>query len=193
MCVDLQEAQKFVEQLDYDYSVAAADAAATPPRPAADLLWYDYGGGGGSSSGGSVNYYGGGGGGGPPDTGASAVTTMLMSGNKRGGATQSSTGGIWFGPRLGRRKRRGGSAYNGRNVVLPVDGNAVGPAAPQEAAVQAMAAATTAAEQAVVSDMINSAPWVLVPIIENSCEYIIIHLSISVLVIFFFSIYKTVS
>lgn len=166
VCVDLQQAQKLVEQLDYDYSATAADAAATPQRSAADLLWYDYGGGGGggSSNGGSVNYYGGGG---SPDT--AAATTMLMSGDKRGGATQSSTGGIWFGPRLGRRKRRGGSAYNGRGVVLPVDGNAVGPAAPQGTAVQAMAAATTAAEQAVVSDMFNGAPWVLVPIIENSC------------------------
>jgi len=150
VCTDLQEAQKFVEQLDYDYS-AMADAAAAPQRSAADLLWYDYGGGVG----------------GLPSAG---TTTMLMNSDKRGGATQSSTGTMWFGPRLGRRKRRGGSAsavatYGNGGVAQPLDENGVGPDVPQEAAAQTMAAVTTAA---VVSDMINNVPWILVPIIENS-------------------------
>jgi hypothetical protein len=145
---DLHEAQKFVEQLDYDYAAVAADAAAAQQRSAAaDLLWYDYGGGGGGGSGG--------GGAGSP------ATTVLIAGDKRGGSPQSSNGGLWFGPRLGRRKRRGG-------VVQPVDGNTVGPAVSQETIALGL---TAAAGQAVVSDLINNAPWVLVPIIENTREY----------------------
>lgn len=172
---DLQEAQKFVEQLDYDYSAVAGDAAAQQ-RSAADLLWYDYGGsssGGGSSGagGGLINYYGGGG----PLQSSGAAATMLMGAEKRGDAIPSS-GTMWFGPRLGRRKRRGGSTFNG-GLLQPVDGNAVvGPVAvPQEAMAVAV---TTAAGQAVVSDLINNAPWVLVPIVENSREYTQIYLGI---------------
>lgn len=160
---DLQEAQKFVEQLDYDYSAVAADAQQRPA--AADLLWYDYGGGGGGG-GTSSSYYGGGGAIGSP------ATSVLIAGDKRGGSTQSSNGGLWFGPRLGRRKRYGGgTAFNGGGggVMQPVNGNAVGSTAAQQ---EAMALGlTTAAGQAVVSDLINNAPWVLVPIIENSREY----------------------
>lgn len=174
MYIDLQEAQKFIEQqLDYDYS--AADAAAAAPQKstaaaAADLLWYDYGGGGGSIGAGS------------PIAAAGALPAVLISSEKRGDTTQSSAGGMWFGPRLGRRKRRGGSAYSSNNgvVLQPLDGNAIGSAA------QAMAAVTTAAEQAVVSDMINSAPWVLVPIMENSRE----HIYLCIIKYFFLIIYK---
>ncbi|XP_050441839.1 PBAN-type neuropeptides-like [Adelges cooleyi] len=67
--------------------------------------------------------------------------------DKRGGATQSS-GGIWFGPRLGRRKRR--SSYNVMDV------NANGPEA-----------GVASASQTVV-DLITNAPWVLIPLVENS-------------------------
>lgn len=161
-----------MEQLDYDYSAVAADAAAQQ-RSAADLLWYDYGGGSGGGSsgagGGLINYYGGGGaGGGGPLQGSGAPATMFMSAEKRGDRDVTpSSGAMWFGPRLGRRKRRGGSTFNG-GLVQPVDGNVVGPAAvPQEAMAVAV---TTAAGQAVVSDLINNAPWVLVPIVENSRE-----------------------
>ncbi|XP_060866080.1 uncharacterized protein LOC132941878 [Metopolophium dirhodum] len=168
---DLQEAQKFMEQLDYDYSAVVADAAAAAAqqRPVADLLWYDYGGGsgvsggvGGGSSG--AGYYGGG----SPVTGVQA-TAALFGADKRGGTTQSSNGGIWFGPRLGRRKRRGGSPFSG-NVVHPVDGNAIAPAASSLLQQNPLASGSTsaAAEQAAVSDLINNVPWVLVPIIDNS-------------------------
>jgi len=97
-----------MEQLDYDYSAVVADAAAAAAaqqRPVADLLWYDYGGGSGvsggvgrgESGGGSsgAGYYGGG----SPVSGVQA-TAALFGADKRGGTTQSSNGGIWFGPRL---------------------------------------------------------------------------------------------
>ncbi|CAI6365661.1 unnamed protein product [Macrosiphum euphorbiae] len=172
---DLQEAQKFMEQLDYDYSAVVADAAAAAAqqRPVADLLWYDYGGGSGGvgrgeSGGGSsgAGYYGGG----SPVTGVQATA---YGADKRGGTTQSSNGGIWFGPRLGRRKRRGGSPFSG-SVVHPVDGNSISPAASSLLQQNPLAAGSTsaAAEQAAVSDLINNVPWVLVPIIDNSREYI---------------------
>lgn len=163
LLTDLQEAQRFVEQLDYDYSAVAAEAAAQQ-RPAADLLWYDYGGGG--SSGGGGSYYGGGTS--PASGAATAVLIGSGGGDKRSGSTQTSSSGIWFGPRLGRKKRRGGggSAYNG--PLQPMDGNGIGLAKLQEA----MAAdESTAAGQAVVSDLMTNAPWVFVPIIENSCEF----------------------
>lgn len=163
--------------MDYDYSTVAAQQ-----RPAADLLWYDYGGVGGGSNGlggggggnavsGSGGYYGSGGVGSSTSGLAPAV---LIGAEKRGGASQSSSANIWFGPRLGRRKRRGGvgSTFNG-GLVQPIDGNAFGPAAmspPQEA--MAAVSLSTAAGQAVVSDLINNAPWVLVPVVENSREYI---------------------
>ncbi|XP_050520033.1 uncharacterized protein LOC126893664 [Daktulosphaira vitifoliae] len=67
--------------------------------------------------------------------------------DKRGSATQSS-GGIWFGPRLGRRKRR--SSYN------LVDVNSNGPEA-----------GVASASQTVV-DLLTNAPWVLIPLVENS-------------------------
>lgn len=157
--LDLQEARKFMEQLDYDYSGVAADAALQQMPAAADLLWYDYGGvGGGSTVGGS----------------SSPVTALLIGGDKRaGGTTQSNSGNIWFGPRLGRRKRRGGggSSFNGAvpGGVQPVDANAIEPIAPQETVT--VASVTTAAEQADVSNLIKHAPWILVPIIENTCEH----------------------
>jgi len=170
-----------MEQLDYDYSAVVADAAAAAAaqqRPVADLLWYDYGGGSGvsggvgrgESGGGSsgAGYYGGG----SPVSGVQA-TAALFGADKRGGTTQSSNGGIWFGPRLGRRKRRGGSPFSG-SVVHPVDGNAIAPAASSLLQQNPLATGSTsaAAEQAAVSDLINNVPWVLVPIIDNSREYI---------------------
>jgi len=178
--IDLQEAQKFIEQLDYDYSVAVADAvtaAAAQQRPVADLLWYDYGGGvgrgesgsGGSSGTSGAGYYGTG----SPVTGM--ATAALFGTDKRGGTTQSNNGGIWFGPRLGRRKRRGGSPFGGGGITHPVDGNAITPAALsllQQDPLAAGTASAVATEQAAVSDLINNVPWVLVPIIDNSREYI---------------------
>ncbi|XP_060841086.1 uncharacterized protein LOC132921865 [Rhopalosiphum padi] len=177
---DLQEAQKFMEQLDYDYSAVVADAAAAAAqqRPVSDLLWYDYGGvgsgvsgnvgrgenGGGGTSGSS--YYGTG----SPTSGV--ATAALFGADKRGGTTQTSNGGIWFGPRLGRRKRRGGSPFGGGGVAQSsVDGNAIAPAASSLLQQDPLAAGTTsmAAGQAAVSNLINNAvPWVLVPIIDNS-------------------------
>lgn len=139
---DLQEAQKFVDQLDYDYSVAADVSALQRQRPVADLLRYDYGGGSG--------YYG--------------PATMLVGSEKRGGATQSTAGGMWFGPRLGRRKRHGGGS-----IVESVDGNVVGPAVPQDAIAE-VADAAAAAERVAVTDLIDNAPWLLGPIIEKSRE-----------------------
>lgn len=157
MSADVQEAQKFVDQLDYDYSAAAADVSALQrQRPVADLMWYDYGGGGGGGSGGGGggSYYG--------------PATMLIGGEKRGGATQSSTGGMWFGPRLGRRKRHGGGGGGG--IVQPLDGNTVRPAMPQDAIAEVADAAAAAAEQATITDLIDNAPWLLESIIENSSE-----------------------
>lgn len=170
-----------MEQLDYDYSAVVADAAtaAAQQRPVADLLWYDYGGGGsgvsggvgqGESGGGSsgASYYGRG----SPVKGVQAAAA-LFGAEKRGGTTQSSNGGIWFGPRLGRRKRRGGSPFSG-SVVHPVDGNGIAPAASSLLQQNPLATGSTSAavEQAAVSDLINNVPWVLVPIIDNSREYI---------------------
>ncbi|VVC38168.1 Hypothetical protein CINCED_3A020355 [Cinara cedri] len=165
--VYLQEAEKFVEQLDNDYSAVAVDLAAQQ-RPGADLLWYDYGGGGGGSNVGVGRGGGGGGGyyGGVRSPASGVAPAALIGPEKRGGSPQS--GGLWFGPRLGRRKRRGGggSSFNS-GFVQPPDGNAFGPAAtPQEA--MAAAGLSTAAGQAVVSDLIYNAPWVLVPVVENS-------------------------
>lgn len=154
MSADLQEAQKFVDQLDYDYSAAADISALQRQRPVADLLWYDYGGGGGGG--------GSGGGGG----GYNRPATMLVGGEKRGGATQSSTGGMWFGPRLGRRKRHGG----GGGIVQSLDGNIVGPVMPQDAIAEVADAAAAAAEQVAITDLFDNAPWLLEPIIENSSE-----------------------
>lgn len=153
-----------MEQLDYDYSTVAAQQ-----RPAADLLWYDYGGlggGGGVNVGlGSNGYY---------DIGSSVSgmpPALLIGAEKRGGALQSSGANIWFGPRLGRRKRRGGggSTLDG-GLVQPMDGSAFGLATtpPQES--MAALSLSTAAGQAVVSDLIDNAPWVLVPVVENSRE-----------------------
>lgn len=170
-----------MEQLDYDYSVAVADvaaaAAAAQQRPVNDLLWYDYGGGvgrgesgsGGSSGTSGAGYYGSG----SPATGM--ATAALFGADKRGGTTQSSNGGIWFGPRLGRRKRRGGSPFGGGGVTHPVDGNSIAPAASSLLQQDPLAAGSTSAataEQAAVSDLINNVPWVLVPIIDNSREYL---------------------
>lgn len=154
--------------MDYDYSAVAAEAAAQQ-KPAADLLWYDYGGGG--SSGGGGSYYSGGAS--PASSAATAVLIGSGGGDKRSGTTQSSGSGIWFGPRLGRKKRRGvgGSMYNG-GLVQPMDGNAIGLAKLQEA----MAAdESTATGQAVVSDLMNNAPWVFVPIVENSRKFVMTH------------------
>jgi hypothetical protein len=78
---------------------------------------------------------------------------------------------------LGRRKRRGGSPFGGGGVAQSsVDGNAIAPAASSLLQQDPLAAGTTsmAAGQAAVSNLINNAvPWVLVPIIDNSCKYII--------------------
>ncbi|XP_025201260.1 uncharacterized protein LOC112598839 [Melanaphis sacchari] len=174
---DLQEAQKFMEQLDYDYSAVVADAAAAAAqqRPISDLLWYDYGGGGSSGVSGGVGRGESGGGGtrgasfygtGSPATGV--ATAALFGADKRGGTTQSSNGGIWFGPRLGRRKRRGGSPFGGGGVAQSVDGNAIAPAASSLQDPLAAGSTSMAAEQAAVSNLINNMPWVLVPIIDNS-------------------------
>ncbi|KAE9544772.1 hypothetical protein AGLY_000314 [Aphis glycines] len=165
---DLQEAQKFMEQLDYDYSAVVADAAAAAAqqRPISDLLWYDYGGsvGRGESGGGTsgASYYGTG----SPATGV--ATAALFGADKRGGTTQASNGGIWFGPRLGRRKRRGGSPFGGGGVAQSVDGNAIAPAASSQQDSLAAGSTSVAAGQAAVSNLINNVPWVLVPIIDNS-------------------------
>jgi len=168
-----------MEQLDYDYSAVMADAAAAAAqqRPIADLLWYDYGGGSGVSGGAGRGESGGGSsgagyyGGGSPVKGVQAAAA-LFGAEKRGGTTQSSNGGIWFGPRLGRRKRRGGSQFSG-SVVHPTDGNAIAPAASSllQQNLLATGSTATAVEQAAVSDLINNVPWVLVPIIDNSREY----------------------
>lgn len=162
-----------MEQLDYDYSAVVADAAAAAAqqRPISDLLWYDYGGsvgrgdsgGGGGTSG--ASYYGTG----SPATGV--ATAALFGADKRGGTTQSSNGGIWFGPRLGRRKRRGGSPFGGGGVAQSVDGNSIAPAASSLQDPLAAGSTSVAAGQAAVSNLINNVPWVLVPIIDNSCKY----------------------
>lgn len=120
-----------MEQLDYDYSVAAADQ----PKPS-ELLWYDYGG-----SGSGDNYYGG---------------QISAVGDKRAGGSTQSNSGIWFGPRLGRRKRHGG--FSNVQQVPPIDATVIGP--------------EVLIGQPSVADLIENAPWaVLVPIIDSTREY----------------------
>lgn len=108
-----------------------------------DLSWNDYG-----------------------DFGESPV--LLFGGDKRGGTTQSSSGNIWFGPRLGRKKRRGGGESVLDGTILNageqfLDASAIAPIAPQDE--------LTAAGQTDVSNLIKNAPYILVPIIENTSEY----------------------
>lgn len=141
--LDLQDAQKFLDQLTDHYM-----SGAMQQRPA-DLSWYDYG-----------------------DFGGGGSPVFLFGGDKRGGTTQSNSGNIWFGPRLGRKKRRGGDGPAFDGAILgaseqPLDANAVEPVAPLDA--------STAAGQSEVSNLIKNAPWILVPIIENTSEYIILY------------------